>query len=234
MIRLLWILLIGAGLIACSSVNTFSVSTNQYPISSDYQDLNSIDSMISPYRDSLDAEMLEVIGRATKNFEKARPNGPLNNWAADAILNSQRIEDQNNPPIMCLLNYGGLRNPISAGDVTVGEVYKLMPFDNLIVWVKMPISSKTEIEAYLSASGGEPIAGATIKNGELIFANSGSEIDYFWVITSDYLLNGGDHMDFFEQRIDEKLTNMLLRDAMMESVKKQGTLVFSDETRISF
>ena len=232
MMRLFWIVLIGAGLTACSSVNINSYSPKQYPITSDFQVSKSIDSIISPYRDSLEVEMLEVIGKADNNFERGRPNGALNNWIADAMINSQMIEDENNPPIICLLNYGSLRNPLNKGDITVGDVYQLMPFDNVVVWAKMPMSSKKEIENYINTTGGEPIAGAAIENGELQFENSNLQSDYFWVITSDYLLNGGDHMDFFKNRIEEHNSGILLRDLLLEAVKEQGTLNFSNEIRI--
>ena len=36
-------------------------------------------------------------------------------------------------PIFCLLNTGGLRSSIGKGTVSLGDIYKLMPFDNTIV-----------------------------------------------------------------------------------------------------
>ena len=234
MIKLFWIVLIGAGLIACSSVNTLEVSSSQYSVSNQFESENKLDSIISIYRDSLNEEMQITIGSASKNFEKGRPNGLLNNWAADVILNSQISLIETEVPVICILNTGGLRNPLSKGPITIGDVYKLMPFDNLIVWAKMPLSSISSIENYLTNSGGEPIAGATVVNGKLIFNEKKNESEYFWVVTSDYLLNGGDHMDFFEQRIDDNLTGLLMRDAMIEAVKTQGELEIKEEDRISF
>jgi 2',3'-cyclic-nucleotide 2'-phosphodiesterase (5'-nucleotidase family) len=31
------------------------------------------------------------------------------------------------------INYGGIRSYIAKGEITVGKIYELMPFDNLIV-----------------------------------------------------------------------------------------------------
>lgn len=234
MIKSFWIILIGAGLVACSSVNTISVTSSQYPISDQFKADNRLDSLISNYRDSLDAEMQVVIGSTGVDLEKGRPNGLLNNWAADAVFDSQLSSFEAGVPVICLLNTGGLRNSLSKGNITIGDVYKLMPFDNLIVWAKMPITSISSIENYIKESGGEPISGAKIIDGKLEFQNSNTPSEYFWVITSDYLLTGGDHMDFFTERIEEQLTNLLLRDAMIEAVKSQGELLINDEERIKF
>lgn len=233
MTRFFWILCIGAGLTACSSVNQISVSSNRIAVNESFNEANKLDSLISPYRDSVDLEMKVVIARAEVNFEKGRPNGALNNWAANAILNNQVNDVSENEPTFCLLNTGGLRNSINAGDVTIGDIFKLMPFDNTIVWVKMPMESLHLIGEYLKKSGGEPIAGAKFMDDTIVF-NRFIESDYFWVITSDYLLEGGDHMDFFQQRLEEVYTLKLMRDAMIEEAKKEKVLQFNDEVRISF
>ena len=219
---------------ACSSVNTIKVSADQVSISSDYERLNSADSIISPYRANLNEEMLEVIGFAPKDFERGKPNGALNNWSTDVILNSQISKLDKSTPVFCILNFGGLRNPISKGDVTLADVFKLMPFDNEIVIAELPISSISKIEAYQKIRGGEPIAGAKLLNGKFEFDNPIKGATTMLVITSDYLFNGGDHMDFFQDNIGVQYAGELMRDVMIDAVKSQKTLIWSDEKRINF
>ena len=103
---------------------------------------------------------------------------------------------------------------------------------NEVVWAEMPIESLTEIADYLMESGGEPIGGAILKDGKLIVEGVDANTKTFWIITSDYLLNGGDHMDFFQKRIKTEHTNLLLRDLMIDEVKRQGTLLWNNENRI--
>ena len=227
-----FIILFGAGLLACSSVNTITVEGGSVAVTKEYEETNRIDSIISPYTDSLKDEMLEVIAVAPKDFVKGRPNGVLNNWSADAVLSYHKNTEGINGPIMSLLNVGGLRNPISKGDVTIGDIYKLMPFDNMVVCVEMPMSSLTDIDYYLSVSGGEPISGVIYKNGKLQFTGEGEHASTYWIITSDYLMNGGDKMNFFEQRVRVINTNMLLRETFIEVAKQQKELDYSDDTRI--
>lgn len=231
--KILIYIFIGAGLSACSSVNSIKVTNEQISVTNKYDKANSADSMITPYRTDLNKEMLDIIGYAPDNFERGKPNGALNNWSTDAILNSQLSKLDKSKPAMCLLNWGGLRNPISKGDVTLADVYKLMPFDNEIVIVEMPISTIEQIEEYQKARGGEPIAGATIDNGKLKF-NSAVDAESFYIVTSDYLMNGGDNMVFFQERLNVIYAGDLMRDVMIEAVKTQKTLVWSDEQRINF
>ena len=232
MFKYIFIFLSGAGLLACSSVNTISVHSNTTSITEEYAIQSKVDSMVAPYQKELEAEMDEVIAKAEKDFTAGRPNGTLNNWATDVVLVSQMNSIQLSKPIMVLLNFGGLRNSINQGDVTIGDIFKVMPFDNEIVWVELPFVALKDIESYLNKSGGEPISGATLEKGKLTLNDRNESADSFIVITSDYLMNGGDKMDFFQQRISENHTGVLLRDAMISEAKNQGTLNWDEEERI--
>jgi len=225
-------LFIGAGLTACSSVNTISVTSDAISVTDEYQKVNGVDSIIAPYRTTLEKEMLEVIAVAHNDFTKARPNGALNNWSADAILNSVDKSIFGNKPYFCLLNVGGLRSPLSEGDILLGDVYKLMPFDNEIVIVELPMSALDKIATYLMASGGEPISNAVLDYNHIDFKTGAEDINSFFVVTSDYLMNGGDNMTFFQDQLSVIHTNILMRDAMIDQVKKQKVLIFNNEERI--
>ena len=220
---------------ACSSVTEISISADNVPVTNEFENQNKIDSIVAPFRTELNKEMLEVMAIAGNDFTKDRPNGSLNNWAASATLNSQKAY-LNDVPAFCLLNVGGLRNSINKGEVTLSDLFKLMPFDNEVVIVDLPISSIGKIEYYLKQSGGEPIAGAKVINGKLIIdgMEEVENLTHIRVVTSDYLMNGGDKMTFFEDRINEFYPGVLLRDALIEQAKAQQTLIWDNELRINF
>lgn len=232
MFKYLFVIISGAGLLACSSVNTISVVSSTTAVTEEYSASNAVDTIIEPYREELKSEMNEVIAFAEKDFVSGRPNGSLNNWVTDLVLSSQTKNVRLSVPVMVLLNFGGLRNSINQGEVTIGDIYKVMPFDNEIVWAELPMSSLKEIQSYLLKSGGEPIAGAELANQQLTLNSTFEHAESFIVITSDYLMNGGDKMNFFETRISEKSTGVLLRDAMLEEAKSQGVLLWNEEERI--
>jgi hypothetical protein len=111
-------------------------------------------------------------------------------------------------------------------------MYKLMPFENTLVWVELPVSVIPEIETYLKQSGGEPMANCKLINGKLEINGMRENTTHFWVLTSDYLINGGDKMDFFKKKTNANTTGKLLRDILIEELKNQGTMVEDLELRV--
>jgi len=233
------IVVFGAALYACSDSSdkySISVESDTLSVDSTIVSASSIDNVIHPYQKELSKNMDIVIAYAPTGQVKGRPNAALNNWAADAILEVEKKKNgariQKNLPVMCLLNVGGLRSSINEGDVTVGDIYKFMPFDNRVIWAEMPVSLLPEMAAYLKSSGGEPIAGAKLVGNNLVLDTKIGEATSFWVITSDYLVNGGDHMDFFKKRIRHEYGSGLMRDVFIEAAKMQDTLNFDTSERI--
>lgn len=220
---------------ACSGVYEIAVSGDQIAVDDSIPPNSSIDSIVSPYQQEMSAKMNSVIAYSKNDFTKGRPNGSLNNWATDAVFKQQVMDHEGmerSGPFICLLNLGGLRNPLSKGEITLGDIYKLMPFDNEIVWVELPWEVGDDIAAYMNASGGEPIAGATVEGDSLLFSGYSTPAKTFWVITSDYLMNGGDKMTFFEKQVYSEYSGTLLRDALIEEAQMQDTLIYNDEPRI--
>jgi 2',3'-cyclic-nucleotide 2'-phosphodiesterase (5'-nucleotidase family) len=233
MIRRYIVILLGAGLMACSS-SYISVSSETKDVSGE-QTNNNIGTLIEPYRDSVNIQMNEVIAHADTNFTAQRkPSGNLNNWVADAVFVNQTKTVRMSEPIFCLLNSGGLRSTLNKGEITIGDIYKLMPFDNTIVWVKLPISSMADIHAYIVQKGGEPISNAVVTKDRVQVNGILERHTHIWVITSDYLLNGGDNMKFFEKKTEVMNTGKLLRDALIEEAKTQGTLMSDPINRMLF
>jgi hypothetical protein len=60
------------------------------------------------------------------------------------------------------------------------------------------------------------------------------ESEEIYIITSDFLANGGDKMDFLKQAVEIRLTGILIRDIFMNAVKKQQILIGSTEERITW
>lgn len=230
--KYLFSILIGAGLTACSSFSPHFWKSQTTAVQTPEKSVTKIDSLITPYRDSIAEDMNSVLGYSSVNLVKDRPCSAMNNWAADALFRHQTNKFPGKDNVMVLLNVGGLRGTINQGPITKGELFSFMPFDNEIVWVKLPISALQDIEKYILVSGGEPISNAHMSNGKLSLDNWKEHIDYFWVITSDYLMNGGDRMNFFQQKLDVFYSGSLLRDAYLEQVQNERNLIIDPNCRI--
>ncbi len=226
------IVLIGAGQLACS--HSFKIQRNpQIDVARSTDGSRVIDEMVNPYKVELAEKMDVKIAVSETNFVVERPSSNLMNWMADAVFTNQTKNKRITEPTFCLLNTGGIRSSLGIGGVSVGDIYKLMPFDNTIVWVKLPMEKLEAIETYLKNSGGEPISNIEIIDHKIHFKNQNStKASHFWVITSDYLNYGGDKMNFFEERTETIETNVLIRDALIEEAKIQGTLINDTLKRI--
>lgn len=231
--RFIILITVGAGLWACSSVRNIYVQTDKVPVTTLATPNDSIEEFIKPYKKELSHEMDRVIGYATNDVVRNRPEGSLGNFVVDATINYlERKELIPEDQYICIMNHGGLRSPIAQGDITVGDIYKLMPFDNTVVVTKLPMNALDSICDYLSTSGGEPIAGFAMKN-ETCRLNNPVGSDTLYVVTSDYLFNGGDHMDFFEMHYEYNNTGVFLRDMLINYVEEKDTIIPTIEGRIT-
>lgn len=232
MIKKSFLFIIGAGLLACSSYKQTFVKTDLVSVTSNSNP--KMDSLIRPYRDSMSREMDEVIAFSNQDFGTSRPSISMNNWVSDAIYLNQLKQIKKKEPVICLLNSGGIRSTLLKGNITIGDIYKVMPFDNSIVWVQMPVSIIPSIEKFLSAGKNQPISGAVYENGKLKINQPLNKDSLFWIITSDYLSNGNDGMTFFNSKTKVESTTILMRNSLIEESKIQQKLIFDSINRMKF
>lgn len=226
--------LIGAGLSACSY--HLQVKGSKQNVDGSIRSSVEMDSMIAPYQREMRKEFGQVIGETTTALVVGRPNSSLGFWICDQLI--AKAKDSaffRNEPLVAFINIGGLRADIPAGAITVGDIYKVMPFDNRVVYLKLSLDKLPEMEAYLKEKGGEPIGGFRLVNGSLQFPDSlAKNKKYFWVVTSDFLAEGGDNMFFFSKPLERFDTNLLFRDLIIEAVKKEKKITFSPQERINW
>lgn len=215
---------------ACSSHFKPTYSISYVPIHGLSQDSSTL-KILAPYKDTLLREFGAVIAKTNEDLVLKRPCSNLMNWCADAVLSTQTANKRFSEPVICLLNTGGLRATFGIGELTLADFYKLMPFDNRLVWVHYPVSKLKDIEIYLVKSGGEPIANCYLENGQLRIPQLLSNHSYVWILTSDFLANGGDQMSFFLNE-EKQETNILLRDIFINAAEAQQILVLDSKPRI--
>lgn len=220
---------------ACSSYKVATHDAERIRVDGSASDVE-MDSLVAPYRRTLLKEMGQVIGSTENDMAVGRPNSLMGQWVADVILQYGRdsllTESDRKLPVIALLNTGGLRASFSKGSLTVGDVYKVMPFDNQVVALKLPIAKLAEIQAYIQRTGGEPIAGFKLVRGSLLLDDNLADAAFFWIITSDFLANGGDKMYFFGDALEKKLTSKLVRDLLLEEIVRKQTIVVQLEERV--
>jgi len=190
---------------------------------------SSILKLIKPYSDALNREMDEVIAHSNVIMEKGRPQSLLGNFVCDLLL-EHKYEVE---PDFCFLNYGGLRAPLPKGPIKMRHMYELMPFDNQLVLLKLSESQMIDLAGLIYKIGGEPM-GST-RDMRFQYTDSGATFEFgkdmgesYWVLTSDYLLNGGDNYGQLAQAEKIILTGLFIRDVLIEEVKKYNYMTPAD------
>ncbi len=226
--------LIGAGLSACSY--HLQIKGSKQNVDDSSKSSVEMDSLVAPYRREMLKEFGHVIGETTTDLIVGRPNSILGFWLCDQLI--AKAKDSvifRTEPVVAFINNGGLRADLPKGIITVGDIYKVMPFDNRIVYLKLSLTRIPEMEAYLKEKGGEPIGGFRLVKGKLQFPDSlAQNKNYFWVVTSDFLANGGDNMFFFNNPLERLDTNILFRDFIIDAVKKEKKITYFPQERINW
>lgn len=212
-----------------TEVNVSAVELN--PKSSQHDSATHV--IIGPYKMKLDAEMNAVVARtdAAMPKEKDKVETLLGNFVADVVLDKARANDPQRATAqvdMCLLNNGGLRSSLPKGNVTRGDIFSLMPFDNEIVIVTITGAKMEELLKFLAASGGLPAAGikmgirADRTPGKVFINGKPLELSRnYRIATSDYLSAGGDKMAFFSSPVKIESTALKIRDALLEHCREK-------------
>ncbi len=187
-----------------------------------------INSILAPYKTGMDSIMNVVIGTTTAAMPKEREKSEtlLGNFVADVVLNSGNeayTKSGATPAHVCILNNGGLRSSLPQGNITRGNIFELMPFENEIVVVTITGQKMLELLKYVAASGGVPVSGMKMgiqadrtPGATLIQGVAFDTSKTYKIITSDYLANGGDKMSFLKDPVKLETTGLKIRDAIIE------------------
>ena len=126
-----------------------------------------------------------------------------------------------------LCNIGGLRSTMPKGKVTYGDVLEIAPFENRLCILSLDGRKLTELMEQIAAVGGEGISGARLVitgDGRLLRAEVGGKpIDpngIYVISTLDYLAEGNDKMYALKDNLSKKVTNIAVRDLIMESIRR--------------
>jgi 2',3'-cyclic-nucleotide 2'-phosphodiesterase (5'-nucleotidase family) len=186
------------------------------------------------------AERLGVrVTRAVKPDHKVE--SPLGNLLSDLLLAATPGAD------VAILNGGGLRAPLPAGELTYGQLYESQPFDNRVAKLSLTGAElRRVIAAHLERDrhGIISVAGARVSarcRGDRLEVSlkkpSGKPIadgDRVTVVTSDYLATGGDELFTGPGRpaVPTEAQAQTVRDALAGALRKRGGSVDGEDPKL--
>ena len=208
--------------VSCStSYKTENVQYSHYRIQQYDEGSKSLASIVKPYSDSVNKLMNVVIGYNDVLLEKKRLGNTLGFFITDAYL--EMAKQKLDPKVdAAFMNSGGIRLPeMSAGAITQGKIFELMPFDNLMVLLKMKGSLLKQYLDTLAANEGVIESGITMqivnKTAEQV-SIGGKPLDLnrdYTIVHSDYVAMNSNLL----KNINRITNGYLLRDAILDYVK---------------
>jgi len=207
-------------LVNCKSQYHITSSQQQYDINSTLAKDSSVIALYAPYKANIDSQMNVIVGHALTEIHRSRPEGRLNNLAADGI---SIIAKQHGIKFDLIhLNYKALRVPIPAGAIKTHKIFEFLPFENILVTVKLKGYDVKELFNYMAKLGGDAISGASFKIENKEATNikiNGKAFDptlTYIILTNDFLANGGDGALFYNNSLERHDTTLKQRDLFFE------------------
>lgn len=214
------------------------------PITSEITSNENIENFVKPYRGEIEKEMSNILSYTPINLtrEDGELESSLGNLMADMcyqeanpIFNKKTGKNID----FALFNFGGVRASIPKGNITMQHAFNLMPFENQLVVVELSSEKIKELITYLiNKKKAHPIS----KQVSLVFTNNGynfkinnkplNDSKTYFVLTSDYLQHGGDHMNFFKNPVNLYKIDYKLRNAIIDYFKETDTIKVKLDGRI--
>jgi 2',3'-cyclic-nucleotide 2'-phosphodiesterase (5'-nucleotidase family) len=187
--------------------------------------------VIAPARQAIFASFGQVIAKSPTGVMRGRgaEENLLGYWIAD-IMRQRAAEAVGAPVKFALTNAGGVRGNIRPGEVKVGDIFEVMPFENEMVVIELTGAEViSAVKEGLVRRGGEPCSGVkavvtgTPDKGVLTVTwGDGSPIDpqeMVKVATSDYLFAGGDSIPSLRKGRRAYTTGLTIRQTLIDACK---------------
>ncbi len=233
---------------------------------------DAVKNVINKYKPKVDALMSEAVATANSDLINVRLPGGFDYESGKTLPNGSMIAphvalamyDKAKDIGECdfaLQNAGGVRITVPKGDITIGEVYTLLPFANTLVTLKMegkyiksmlenaidrslikradtgafPYLANAKITIDKDRDTGERIVKFQIKNKE------GKWIDFdenktYTIATNSYVAGGGDYYKEMNSYAIQKIdTGYIDAEIFLEYIKKKKILspLEADEVPVS-
>lgn len=209
-----------------TSYKAANVYYNNYKVQQNAGEGKSLTPVIKPYSDSVNKLMNVVIGYNESKLERKRQGNTLGFFITDAYLKMARQKVDGNVDV-AFMNSGGIRIPdLPAGPITQGKVYELMPFDNLMVLIKMKGSLLKQYLDTLAANDGIIESGITMqitnKTAQQVMIG-GKPLD----LNADYIIAHSDYVVIntsMLKNIKRSTNGYLLRDAILDYIKLNNSM----------
>lgn len=218
-------------LVVTTKLDDISKRKDTLPVDKNMEDI------LAKFEADLAPIMNEKVADLSVDLPHNRDTGvsPMGATVAETM---RRIVDAD----IAITNGGGVRAPLMAGTITVGDMYTILPFDNTLVTMEMKGSDIIKVLEHgiepdnfgwgqhagvklwytPGAERGEKITSVRLADGTKLENDK-----YYTVVTNDFMAVGGDSYDFSAAKnvVD---TNLVIRDEIANYWRENGIEPITD------
>ena len=171
------------------------------------------------------AELKTVVAYSNHGLSSESPESPLSNFLVDNMMAAVEKETGRKVDIG-ILNFGGIRVDIPAGNVIRDDIVSMLPFRNNLALVTLKGKDVLDIFKFLAADRVQAVGGVkfTVRNGnveELLVGGVPPDPERLYsVATVDFLLDGGDGLKVAKNAVELIISDKRIGDVIMASVLK--------------
>ena len=175
----------------------------------------------------LDKKMDEVIGHCDLTMNVASPKSPLSDLLTGLLWKDGPAAIKQEACDLSILNFGGIRTNLQAGDVTVGDIFKISPFDNYLVVITIrgselkTVVNRFRLDALKAATAGMEISYKNNVPDKIMIQGKELQDDAMYrLITLNFIAEGGDNILSGAKYENVDYSMLIFRDFLIDEVKK--------------
>ena len=171
------------------------------------------------------AALKEVVAISPQGLSVYPPESPLSNFIVDNLARDV-AEITGKKVDVGIVNFGGIRCNLPAGNVLLDDVVSMLPFKNYGTWLSVKGTDLRAFIEQLAAEGPQCVSGArvVVKDGKLeSVLIGGKPLDdnkYYGVATIDFLLDGGDNIRLARNARQMIITDWKLGDLILADIRE--------------
>ena len=180
---------------------------------------------LKPYDKGVEKMKQIIIGKSAAEYPN-RGTNPLSNWVADNIYEiGETVTDKHID--FAIGNKEGIRKPLPKGDISLGLIHTMLPFENYVNVIEL--DGKSIIDAFdiMASRDGDAVSKhikATFKNKKtteiLINGKPINPNKTYIIATISYLYEGGDNMEPLTKAKLIGKTEVSLKYSMIDIIKE--------------
>ena len=168
----------------------------------------------------------EVIGYSDHEIKEGRPESELSNLIVDLIM--AEVQDVTGKQVHWgMINFGGIRADLPAGNILMDDVESMLPFINYLVYVEHKGDQVRKIIEEMGPRRFQALGGVKIlvENNQITSIEiAGGPLDddkVYGMASISFLLNGGDGIRLAENALEIVTLDAIVNEPVIKHIKKE-------------